>query len=143
MEMRNLPEDFHNRISELALNSEPSFKAGCGQRKDLPEEGTLENSIMPLHSPMTTSSSNSNYLFDPNSVSPEKTIGGLQISNLKSSPRKLGAISFENTDSLPNIATKGKSDEFQRFLLHSPTYFPRRAPGFPKVWKMLTSKIRP
>lgn len=148
-EMRNLRQYYHNRTPNLTpsstvlnspdlesdrMNDHYSRFAEGMQNYDECEGGDhrYENRMVPGHSPTSSLSSNSEQFNAKDSQSNKNEIGALQIANLQESPRRLGGSSSHTMESthMPRI---GKGQEFQRLSMRSPSNFPKRAPGFPKV----------
>lgn len=142
-EMRNLRQYYHNRIPNLTpsstvLNSpdlegdrlNEHYSRFAEGMRDGSDEGDhrYKNRMVPGHSP-TSSLSSSSEQSAVESQSKKNIIGALQIANLHESPRRLGETSHETT----HDQRGEKSQEFQRLSMRSPSNFPKRAPGFPKV----------
>lgn len=90
-----------------------------------------DNEIMSVHSP-------TDHSFCPDSKNMEKTAEGSQITNLEERPRRLGGSNLNKiANSLSYDPTKEKFYEFHKLSVQSPSNFPRRTPGFPKVCKLI------
>lgn len=139
-EMRNLRQYYHNRTPNLTpsstvLNSPDLENDRMNEHYSRFVEGMQscdgseggDHRMVPGHSPTSSLSSNSEQFNSAELQSNRNVIGGLQITNLQESPRRLGGSSHTPETRL------GKHQEFQRISLRSPSGFPKRAPGFPKV----------
>jgi hypothetical protein len=91
-----------------------------------------ENRLVTGFSPTSSQSSQSGNASAGTDVSSGKNriIGELQIADLQGSPRRFGSnhLTEQQSPELLNI------DKSPRLALHSPVNFPKRAPGFPKVF---------
>lgn len=83
-------------------------------------------------SPTSSHSSNSGNASGGTDGSKSRIIGGLHIADLQGSPRRFGNNIHGNNQPSP----PGRTDKNQaslRAAAHSPGFFPKRTPGFPKV----------
>lgn len=151
-EMRNLRQYYHNRTptpSSTVLNSpdldndrmnDHYHRFADGMRNMGSDDGTegcdyrYENRLVSGRSPTSSQSSNSE-IFSTDLQCKRKIIGSMQIANLHESPRRLGA-SHSIEPSIHDVR-KERNQEALRVAMRSPNNFPRRAPGFPKVSKIL------
>jgi hypothetical protein len=117
---RNLDPNFYTTHEFLSSDDDASFKVNpC-----------YENRLVTGCSPTSSQSSNSGHFSGADSASRNKVLGSLQITNLHESPRRPGNSQCNSQTSFVESSTREKNHEVYK---QSPSFFPKRAPGFPKV----------
>jgi hypothetical protein len=112
---RNLDPNLYSTNDFLSSDDDASFKVNpC-----------YENRLVTGSSPTSSQSSNS-----ADNASRHKGLGSLQITNLHESPRRPGNSQSNSQASFVESSAREKGNEMQK---QSPSVFPKRAPGFPKV----------
>lgn len=113
---RNLDPHLYSTQEFLSSDDDASFKVNP----------YYENRLVTGCSP-TSSSHSGNF---PADTSRNKVLGSLQITNLHESPRRPGNSQGNSQTSFVESSTKEKIFDGHK---QSPSVFPKRAPGFPKV----------